>query len=680
MKKFITKYLAFIVLLASVALLMPATANRITNESKNNNIVMSVLYNDIEKNLSKSQLDFYLEEYKKNGINIVSLIESDLNNLVIRGEVSCVKYKVLCGEYDDKSIRLSNFIKENCPDIAYDSYVAIVEKDKMKARFKEELPKRYTSDEYISLGECEGADIYVFYDGTKQLWEYSLGYNEDIIRTLREKGFEVALLHKLVSNKNTDYLADIDALVKKYDIEYLNLKKTTANLGEINEDNYKGIADIINNNNMTLVLTENENQLSNQKFFGYEHVFAEVTKDGGSNKVIRSYETYDKFTSDEEFYILRADQYFNSTIDRSLRFITITQIIDEKASHEECAENTLKATILYKDKIEKQGFSVNADVNTINYDARRTVISALCAVVMIMSLLLVIEMIRGKRSFALNAWAIILSAAAFVGTAILPVGLVMLYPTVFCIVESCTAITAVLYFIKTKSEKLNLFALIGGAFAIMLGVLFVYSACLGALLSGLDYYVNNNIFRGIKVSLIVPIFYTTVVYYLMFIKDEKRSFIKDIGTVFTAEIKVYWMLIALAIIGVMAYYIIRSGNVSEISSIEATMRNILTNIFSERPRTKEFLIGYPALALFVYYAKKTDWQLVRWVLAIAMSILAASVTNSFCHVFTDFSVIVMRTLNGLIAGIAVTIAVYVLNLILVKILKTLKSKFSQERR
>ncbi len=680
MKKFITRYLALIVLFASIALLVPEIANRIENEKKNDNIVMSVLYNDIEKNLSKSDLAEILDEYKENGIDTVSLIEGDLNNLLIRGEISSDAYKEIRAKYDDESRRLCAFIEENCPDISYDSHIVIVEREAMKERFSRELPKRYTDEEYKKLGDFEGADIYVLSDGTKQLWEFSVGYNEDIIKELADKGFKVALVHKLVSNKNTDYTDDIDALVKKYDIEYLMLKKTTAKIKDINEDNYKGIAKIINDNDMTLVLTENADQLSNHKFFGYDYVYNEVTKDGGSNKVIRAYETYDDTKASDGSYAHRVEQYLNSTIDRSLRFISITQIELKNESHEECADLTLKAALEYKDKAEKEGFRINGGVTKTDYTARRGRVSGLCAVVMIISALLIVEMIRGKRSFLLNVGAVLLSAISAVLTLRLPEGLVLLYPSVFCIAQSCTAITAVLYFVKTQTKKLNLALLTLFSAGIMLGVLGLYSICLGALVSGLDYYVNNNIFRGIKISLIVPIFYTMVVYYIMFIKDKKRSFGKDIIKVFTAEIKVYWMMIALAVGGVLVYYIIRSGNVSEISSQEAAMRNILTNLFSERPRTKEFLIGYPALALFVYYAKKTDLQLVRWVLAIAMSILSASITNSFCHVFTDFTVIAMRTLNGFIVGILVTLTVYIFNLVLHKAIKSLKNKFGEIRR
>ena len=139
-----------------------------------------------------------------------------------------------------------------------------------------------------------------------------------------------------------------------------------------------------------------------------------------------------------------------------------------------------------------------------------------------------------------------------------------------------------------------------------------------------------------------------------------------------ADIKVYWVLIGAVILGVGLYYIIRSGNVNKISGLEQAMRTTLTEIFPARPRTKEFLIGYPALVLFAYYMKNSKIHIINWILAVAASILAASVTNSFCHVFTDFTFIVSRT----IIGILVSVAAYIINLALVRIVTAIGKRLN----
>ena len=68
-------------------------------------------------------------------------------------------------------------------------------------------------------------DVYLFHDGYKPLWDFAIGYDEDEIAKLHELGFKIALIHKVKNYENTEYLQDIDRLVKKYDIEFLNLKE-----------------------------------------------------------------------------------------------------------------------------------------------------------------------------------------------------------------------------------------------------------------------------------------------------------------------------------------------------------------------------------------------------------------------------------------------------------------------
>ena len=149
----------------------------------------------------------------------------------------------------------------------------------------------------------------------------------------------------------------------------------------------------------------------------------------------------------------------------------------------------------------------------------------------------------------------------------------------------------------------------------------------------------------------------------------------DVKKALNAEIKVYWVLIAAVILGVGYYYILRSGNVNTISALETAMRNAITEAFPARPRTKEFIVGYPCLVLFFYYVKHHDIKLIQWGCAVGASILAASVTNTFCHVFTDVSVMYMRVVNGLLLGLIVSAFVFVANLALVRIIKILMRKF-----
>lgn len=690
MKNKITSIIAWVLIAAMLILLVPSLITRLEAEKANKNVTISVLYNDLVKKVSPEKLKENLASYKEIGVDMVSVMEEDLNAYVSAGKLTCIKYNVLLHKYDEESVFTGKVIKERFPEITLDTYVVMVKDEAMKEKLSYHLPRRYGKEDYAYLGSVkydentQEMDIYLFHNGHKQLWDFAIGYDENEIRALHEMGFGITLIHKVKNYTNTKYLEDINRIVKEYDVEFLNLKEdTSAILGrKENEKNYMGIADIINENDMTLVVTENVNQLSNQKFLGYDYVFNSVVKDkNGSGKVIRAYETYDDSQSDSSFYTHRTAQFFNSTLDRNQRFITVTQLTVVKPSLSQLSDLTLKATAEYIGKIKDEGYTINGEITPLDYVADKKLNYAYCAVIMVMAVLLMIKLIGGKEYAKFSIFAIAVSFIGFAATMLLPASLsslLSLYPSIYCVIQSCFAMTLLLSFLKKYGDKGNVFILSLSSLLILLGTLLISSIGMGSMLSGIDYYINNDIFRGIKLSLLVPIAFTAIVFYFLFIKNKESKFLHDIYKILNADIKVFWVLIGGVILAAGALYIIRSGNVESINPLEAKMRSALTELFSARPRTKEFLVGYPALLLLVYYIRKTDIKLLQWLLAIAASILAASVTNSFCHVFTDYTTIVSRTINGFIVGIFVCVAAIIANLILVKIAKKINTKLKSD--
>ena len=98
----------------------------------------------------------------------------------------------------------------------------------------------------------------------------------------------------------------------------------------------------------------------------------------------------------------------------------------------------------------------------------------------------------------------------------------------------------------------------------------------------------------------------------------------------------------------------------------------MAEISFARPRTKEFLIGWPALALFAYYIKNNHCKLMTWAFAAASGILFASIMNTFCHVFTDATTSALRTVNGLVFAIPFVLIFSVVNRIFLKLIQSRK--------
>jgi hypothetical protein len=129
------------------------------------------------------------------------------------------------------------------------------------------------------------------------------------------------------------------------------------------------------------------------------------------------------------------------------------------------------------------------------------------------------------------------------------------------------------------------------------------------------------------------------------------------------NIKVSHAVIFLLAAACGALFILRSGNFGlPVLGPEKFLRALLENIMVIRPRTKEFLIGYPALILgAVYYFKGGNKWLWFWLSA---GVLApVSMTNSFCHIHTPVLITLVRSCVGLIIGVALGISVYFLYVI-----------------
>ena len=123
MKKFITTFVPWILIVAMVAVMFPALLNRAENESENKHITVSLLYNNLYNSVSPQKREQIVDRAKKAGINTVSVMEEDVNSMVARGEVTCIKLNVLLHKYDEESMIMGQQIIDNYPNISYDTYL-----------------------------------------------------------------------------------------------------------------------------------------------------------------------------------------------------------------------------------------------------------------------------------------------------------------------------------------------------------------------------------------------------------------------------------------------------------------------------------------------------------------------------------------------------------------------------
>lgn len=654
-KNLIVRVVIFVILLAMI---FPAFLQRVKNESDNKDVLFAINYNNAAMVLSEKEFNETLERNKSEaGIKTVLIAEESINALVNSGYVTSIKYNVLCHKYDDESEEIISKLTGN-NKIHNDSYVFITKRDEQKKFLEKWISSKYAEDEYMKITSETGADVYVVYNAVNEAWHMTVGFDESKLDNAKKHGYDIVLSIVLNAYNNTEYINEIEKIVDKYNVKYINIKKTHNDQSKYPnaKKNYQGFCSMIRNKGLYLILTEEQTQLSNQKPIGYQALI-----DSAEGRVIRGYDTIDidLTNTGATIYEKRYSQIFNSVVDRNIRFVNVNQLTNGFDTVGEKSVKTDKSTKMAVDKLESIGYNTkDYDKMYKDYTVNRTLTSAAALALMAFMCLAILEWLVEKRLKTVEIIVRIGAVLCFPFTYLAPDSVVLLYPTLFATIAPCFAITATMVYVKNMRKKLSAAAFVISSAAVALITLLLCAGVQSSLLSGLDYYINSLIFRGIKLSLIVPVAYTSVAYGIIF-ADKNENYIKKIGNILKSDIKVYWVIIAASIGTVAAIYLIRSGNVNEISGLESAMRNTIAELMPARPRTKEFLVGWPCLILLLYFVKNTNCTVLNWCLAVGSSILFASVINSFCHVFTSVETMYARVFNGLIIGMAISAALLI---------------------
>jgi hypothetical protein len=171
-----------------------------------------------------------------------------------------------------------------------------------------------------------------------------------------------------------------------------------------------------------------------------------------------------------------------------------------------------------------------------------------------------------------------------------------------------------------------------------------------ALLSQWEFMMAVSTFLGVKVAHVAPALLAGL--WLAFADRPGRwpDRLRDASRWLARPLGVGVALVALVAGAGAVLLLARTGNVSvPLSGVEQRLRETLEAALGARPRTKEFLIGYPALVLAGLSAA-AGWRRLALPLAMVGAIGTAGAVNSFSHIHTPVIYTVWRTANALLLG------------------------------
>lgn len=197
-------------------------------------------------------------------------------------------------------------------------------------------------------------------------------------------------------------------------------------------------------------------------------------------------------------------------------------------------------------------------------------------------------------------------------------------------------------------------ALLGATGITLLGALLVAATMVDSALM-----VQVGQFTGVKVALVLPLLLFAVLVAADGVarhNDTPASYWKrcraNVQAFVRTPLHLGAVVLGLLILGALGLMLLRSGNAGPdtTSGGELLLRGKLDQLLFARPRTKEFLIGFP-LFLFSMVASANRKRKLALGLLLCAGIGQVDVLNTYCHAHTPILLSLLRTANGLLLGV-----------------------------
>jgi hypothetical protein len=194
-----------------------------------------------------------------------------------------------------------------------------------------------------------------------------------------------------------------------------------------------------------------------------------------------------------------------------------------------------------------------------------------------------------------------------------------------------------------------------------------------SFLSQTKYILEIDIFRGVKLSQLIPVLMFIVIY-IQKIHNDSDS-IKIYKQILNSNIKIYYGIILIVVGAFGFYYIARTGHETDVEplQIEMIFRNFLESNLLARPRTKEFLFAAPSISAAVFFRRRKN-EIATFIFSLGGVIGVTSFINTFTHLRTPLYLSIMRSIYSIGFSLVTGLITIVLLINLERLLKFIKEK------
>lgn len=355
-----------------------------------------------------------------------------------------------------------------------------------------------------------------------------------------------------------------------------------------------------------------------------------------------------------------SQRFYISDIERNIRF-NLFPIFETGINNDTALGTTITYIQDTTDKLRERGFTFGKGSVYPNYGPQPIPLAFVLAGAMAMFTLVVKHLLHmsDSKNFSVLVGSMFLTSAGILFTSF------TLVLQVWALLSAiCAPVLAMIFTMDRwtmHKEQLSpmqatlqaLLYLLTTAIVAAIGGMYI-----AAMLGSTQFFMEFAIFRGVKLTFVLPIILVTIAYLQRFpiwkgraltSATEGKAFIKDF---FTLDVKVY-MLAIVGMLGAIAYVFVgRSGHTAgvPVPQWELTLRRFLENTLYARPREKEFLIGHPMLMLAAYTWFRKWPMVLHFLFTIGGAIGVGSMVETFCHIRTPVMMSIMRGWDGLLLG------------------------------
>lgn len=664
-------------------------------ESKNKTVDVVLDYEEIDKLAKQSDHDliWWFNKYKGLGVNYVVLKEESLESLIKEKKPVNVtmggnifkdidwkkKFPGQLVEFIDQngindydvvavtsSKELFEFIKKGL-ETYYDSekftffegeekFAIILHGTMQDALFTEEFNVVDSNDKTLELPK----QLY-----SSKLMKLAFGLDPEKIQIIEDSGLKV--LPRPYSYKGWTGEKAVHAVIENYEklniIPYVFIFDGTEVLGYQKTDEI--VKEYMRKNNIKAGLIETPVQRGHIEQSGISQLASDL-----DYNAIRVFSVWDYFQERFRYYNYEGAEEIENTLyravtERNIRLIYFKPFKYDKVSYVTDYKEYEKMFDRFKGRIAEHGMTLGESSTMPFRDIgfiQRTLIGwgVAAAVVLLLSSLIHIDI--KKKYILLGIGMLGEIAMLFVlpswGDKIIALTAAIVFPTL-SMVYFCSRCRKYIFGAEKNTSQYKLIGiaakdLLLASLISLAGALFV-----GSVLSDMKYLIELDIFRGVKISQLLPILAYMIIYigyfgYKRATKEKVNTKLQldDIKRFLFDDIKIFYVILASIMLLVGYVYISRTGHESGVQaiSLEIIFRNFLEENLLARPRTKEFLIGFPIMMVGIYSALRNYRKLV-FLSGLLAVIGQGSIVNTFSHLRTPVYLSVVRTAYSLLFGI-----------------------------